>query len=83
MAKNVRSFGAQNFRFTPGWAVGYYFIPVADFYKPYRAMKELWKASRSPRDWQNEKNSFILGLWWTFWVISSVAGQLSMRSDRC
>jgi hypothetical protein len=79
-ARNVRSLGAQNLQFTPGWAIGYYFIPFANLYTPYRAMKEIWKASRAPLAWQREKSSYILGFWWTFWIISCIAGQMSMRA---
>jgi hypothetical protein len=79
-ALNVRSLGAQNLQFTPGWAVGYYFIPFANLYKPYRAMREIWKASKSPEAWEREKSSFILGLWWTFWIISCLVGQMAFRT---
>jgi hypothetical protein len=80
VARNVRIFGAQNLRFTPGWAVGFYFVPVANLWKPYQAMKEVWKASRTPGGWEREKGSFILGFWWTFWVISCLVGQMSLRA---
>ena len=80
VARNVRSLGAQGLKFTPGWAVGYYFVPVVNLWKPYQAMKEIWKASRNPTDWKHEKSSFILGLWWTFWIISCLVGQMSFRA---
>src|SRR5437868_6687462 len=38
--RNARALGAQGMRFTPGWAVGWYFIPIASLWKPYQAMKE-------------------------------------------
>lgn len=79
-AKNVRALGAQDLLFTPGWAVGYYFVPVVTLWKPYQAMKEIWKASRSPKNWESEKGSFILGFWWTFWIISCLVGQMSLRA---
>ena len=45
---NARALGAANMDFTPGWSVGWYFIPIANLWKPYQAMKEIWKASASP-----------------------------------
>jgi hypothetical protein len=30
---------------TPGWAIGWFFVPVANLFKPYQAMKETWIAS--------------------------------------
>jgi hypothetical protein len=38
--RNARAMGAQGLRFSPGWALGYYFVPVLSLWKPYQAMKE-------------------------------------------
>lgn len=82
---NCHGFGAQGMQFTPGWSIGYYFIPFINLYKPYRAMKEIWKVSTNPINWQNEKGSPLLGWWWALWLISNFLGQasfrLSMRAD--
>ena len=59
---------------TPGWAVGYYFIPIVSLWKPYQAMKEIWMASVD-----EEKPSSVLGTWWTFWILSGIIGQISLR----
>jgi len=82
---NCHGFGAQGMEFTPGWSVGYYFIPFINLYKPYRAMKEIWKVSTNPANWQNENGSALLGWWWALWLISGFLGQasfrMSMRAD--
>jgi lysylphosphatidylglycerol synthetase-like protein (DUF2156 family) len=44
-AKNVRAFNLWGLRFTPGWVVGWWFIPFASLWMPFQAMKEVWKAS--------------------------------------
>ena len=46
---NARQLGAADMRFTPGWAVGWHFIPIAWFWKPYQAMTEIWRASVNAR----------------------------------
>ena len=71
---NARQLGAKEMKFTPGWSIGYYFIPILAFWKPYQAMKEIWKASHNPHDWQSEKASSILGLWWTLWIVTNMLG---------
>lgn len=76
---NSRGFGAKDMRFTPGWAVGYYFVPFFNLVRPYQAMKEIWKVSGNPRDWQGEKGSPILPLWWTLWILSAIVGQVAFR----
>jgi len=68
---NCHGFGAQGMRFTPGWLVAYYFIPIVSVYKPYQGMKEIWKVSANPNNWQNEKGSPLLAWWWALWLISS------------
>jgi len=47
--RNAHAIGATGMRFTPGWAVGWYFIPIFNLWKPYQAMKEIWKASAPSR----------------------------------
>jgi hypothetical protein len=39
---NLRARGVQNLRFTPGWAVGWWFVPFANLVMPYLTMRELW-----------------------------------------
>ena len=79
-AHNVRALGARGLEISPGWAVGYYFVPVANLWKPYQAMVEIWKATASPWTWQQEPGSALLGWWWTFWILTNLAGQLVFRS---
>ena len=76
---NARQLGAQNMEFTPGWSIGYYFIPVLTLWKPYQAMKEIWQASSEPSDWSFTKVSPILPLWWALWIISGMLGQAIFR----
>ena len=76
---NCHGFGAQGMKFSPGWSIGCYFIPILHLYRPYQAMKEIWKISSNPANWQNEPGSRLLGLWWALWLISSFFGYLSLR----
>jgi hypothetical protein len=66
--QNVCALGAKNLTVTPGWAVGYFFIPIVCLWKPYQAMKELWRASQNPAAWQSITASQILPGWWTLWI---------------
>lgn len=76
---NARQLGAKNLNFTPGWAIGYYFVPILTLWKPYQAMKEIWKASKNPSDWVSQNTSAILPIWWTIWLISAFLGQALLR----
>ncbi|MHC9510640.1 DUF4328 domain-containing protein [Kangiella sp. M94] len=76
---NVKQLGAKNMAFTPGWSIGYYFIPILCLWKPYQAMKEIWKASKDPSDWESQDISGVLPLWWAVWLISNFLGQAIFR----
>ena len=62
--------------FTPGWSVGWFFIPVASLWKPYQAIKEIWQLCSKH---SASGGSSIIGLWWTFWLVSSSLAKASMK----
>ena len=76
---NSRSLGATGMQFTPGWSIGYYFVPFLNLYKPYRAMKEIWKTSKDPKNWEMVKTPSFFPQWWTLWLISAFLGNMSFR----
>ncbi len=76
---NARARGAMGMQFTPGWSVGWYFIPFANLVKPYQVMKEIWKASKDPEGWMGQDHSPLLPWWWFLWITSNILGNLSFR----
>lgn len=64
-------------RITPGWAVGWYFIPIMNLFKPLTAMQEIWKASVGIV--QRTENSVPgwITLWWGLWVILNIADSMA------
>jgi hypothetical protein len=68
---NLRALGAENLRYTPGWAVGWWFIPIANFAIPYLTVRELVKASNPAAgaiDWAAPRTPVIIPLWWGAWL---------------
>ena len=67
--------------YSPGWAVGSFFIPFVNLVVPYRAVKEVWQKSIPP----DEALLAAPGppahfpIWWLFWLLASFAGNISMR----
>jgi hypothetical protein len=76
---NARGFGAEDMRFTPGWAVSHYFIPIVCLFRPYQVMKEIWQVSQNPRDWQSQAGSPLLVSWWALWLLWGFVSQASYR----
>ena len=77
--KNVRALGADGLRITPGWAVGYFFAPILNLWRPYQAMKDLWRASQNPISSRDTRAGLILPTWWAFWLLAAIVGQISFR----
>jgi len=68
MNANIHALGSNNLRYTPGWAVGWYFVPIANLWKPYQVVRELWLASKDPAGWQTARSIKLLSWWWTTWL---------------
>jgi hypothetical protein len=77
-ARNVIESELTAFSFTPAWAVGWYFIPIATLFKPFQAMREIWNASVGDFDYLDRPDP-LLTLWWTSWLISSILSNISLR----
>jgi Domain of unknown function (DUF4328) len=70
---NLRDVGTGDLRFTPGWAVGWWFVPVASLWMPYLTVRELLRASEpSVRDWRQARTGSLPGLWWAAWIVASI-----------
>ena len=78
-ATRVRESGATGLSFSPGWAVGWFFVPVLGLWKPYCGLREIWKASARPGDWQSMSVPRILPAWWWLWLLSNVAISTSLK----
>jgi hypothetical protein len=82
---NLRALGAGNLRFTPGWAVGWWFIPFADFVFPYLTTRELVKASdpaSGVADWSARRTLALIGFWWATGLIRIFVGWIATVTNR-
>ena len=61
---------------SPGWAVGWYFVPVASLWKPYEAMVEIVESSgaRRPGRWAFVRD--LIGWWWAAWIGRAILGTI-------
>lgn len=63
---------------SPFRAVGWYFVPFANFVMPFEAMDMIWRASHQPEDWEGAPTSGLLRLWWAGWLTSLLLGTFAM-----
>jgi hypothetical protein len=73
-ACNVRALGAQGLDDKPGWAVGWYFVPLMNLVMPFRALQQIWQGSRSPRQWKKLPTPGLLRWWWGLWLAVNFLG---------
>ncbi|HEY5710666.1 MAG TPA: DUF4328 domain-containing protein [Allosphingosinicella sp.] len=72
---NAHSFGVE-MSITPGWAVGWFFVPLANLVMPFQAMKEVWDESHRLAGRHEEMESSLIGWWWGLWIASNIAANL-------
>ena len=53
----------------PGWAVGWFFIPLANLVVPAFYMSRLWRASIDVQNWFQRSVPILLWVWWPVWVL--------------
>jgi uncharacterized protein DUF4328 len=82
--RNLGALGAEGLDFTSGWAIGWWLIPLACLWMPYRAAMEIWKASdpRSDRTTSADSrlrldSSLLIRLWWAAWLVSVVLSNVT------
>lgn len=81
VSSNLQALQVYNQQFSPGWAVGYWFIPFVNLVRPYQIVKEIFVESRPPDD-ANPADGLgtdILGWWWALWLISNISENITMR----
>jgi Domain of unknown function (DUF4328) len=82
VSANLRAFNPpRRLEHSPGWAVGSFFIPIANLFLPYRAVREIWQKSEPADELSISEPGppAWFPVWWTFWLLSSFAGNISMR----
>ncbi len=81
--ENLASFGipSHQIQYSSAWAVGSFFVPIANLIIPYGAIKELWQKSvpNSASMFSALSPPAFFSLWWLFWIVSNIAHQIYFR----
>ena len=82
---NLAALKTNNLEFSPGWAVGWWFIPFANLIKPFQAMRELWVES----DPEVEEDLGFLSVspgaptimivWWAAWLLTNFTDRIANK----
>ncbi|MEU0161386.1 DUF4328 domain-containing protein [Streptomyces sp. NPDC006261] len=73
----VFDLGAQ--KMGPGWAVGSWFVPVANLWFPYRVADGIWTGSApiGPEGGRVAVPRALLNFWWALWVASVLSDRIT------
>ena len=80
--RNLTALGVKGLRFTPGWSVGWWFVPIMNVFRPFQIVNEAWQASdpgAAGDDWPSARYAPLIGWWWVLFVISGFVGNYAAR----
>ena len=77
-ARNLPALGARGLKYTPGWSVGWFFIPLAHLIMPYFVASEIWRES-DPEQARSGAQEHLAagGAWWTSYIVHATAPALA------
>lgn len=76
--ENMIGLGAKDLRFGTGWAIGAWFVPILNLFRPKQIANDIWRASdpEAPADlgldWKGRPVPAFLAAWWGAFIFSEV-----------
>ena len=71
IVKNAHYISYRPLRYSPGWAVISYFIPIWNLFRPFTVLSDAHKASKNPGNWTVASGCVLMGWWWGAYILSS------------
>jgi len=81
---NLKALGAAELKYSPGWAIGGFFVPFLNLVRPYQVVTEIWRASAAGAsrsggvNWTYEQTPAFISVWWGSWLLSGFLDSLSV-----
>lgn len=89
--RNLRALGAGGLRYGHGWAVGAWFVPILNIWRPKQIANDIWRASdpdlppQARLDWEGEPVPILFLAWWLSYLATgflySGSSRLAIRAD--
>lgn len=73
---NLHLSGARSVTITPGWAVGWSFIPFANLIMVFNVMREIWVGSHDPVTGKYNPPATII-IWWVTYIAFNITSRIS------
>ncbi|MBW2278874.1 MAG: DUF4328 domain-containing protein, partial [Deltaproteobacteria bacterium] len=69
-------------RYAPGWAVGSWFVPIMNLFRPVQMMGDVFRISASIRaDSSPRGMPGLVQAWWAAWLLSAVLSMFASGFD--
>jgi uncharacterized protein DUF4328 len=65
-------------RWTPGWAVGYWFVPILALFRPKQIADEIWRSGESEPGAPHR----LVDLWWGAWLVANFLTIVGLNLSR-
>ncbi|MEL6826725.1 MAG: DUF4328 domain-containing protein [Pseudomonadota bacterium] len=79
--RNLYTVGSKHAEMAPGWTVGWYFIPLANLFKPAEGMSQIVHGTRHALGETKSVRSGI-PLWWSCWLLTNITQTIADRIVR-
>jgi hypothetical protein len=66
-------------RYGHGWAIGAWFVPVLNLWRPKKIVNDVWRAGDPSGAPHAARLPALLNLWWAGWILTSVLAQVAAR----
>ncbi len=76
---NLKALGAEDLPHGPGWAVGYWFVPIVNLVRPATVACDIWNASdptANAGSWRRRKQPSLIIGWWLTFLLSGLVGRV-------
>ncbi|MEM9573497.1 MAG: DUF4328 domain-containing protein [Pseudomonadota bacterium] len=76
--RNLHTFGSKFVEMSPGWAVGWYFVPIANLWQPAKGMSQIYNGTFAAVG-ESVPGESRIAIWWTCWILSNITANISLR----
>lgn len=84
---NLEPLGAKSLRSRRRWAIGIWFVPILNLWRPKQLADDIWRASDPGRPvqqgggWREAKVPALLGWWWAFYLLTWGVANYALRME--
>jgi hypothetical protein len=76
--RNIEAWGASG-SLAPGWAIGAWFIPCANWVLPAIVVNDVWRGSQPTT--RPRRSAAVVGIWWGTWMAMGIAQLVRTSSE--